>query len=160
MSSARVTDQYPSSSGNSVMRSVQCTGHRCRISLKSSCGGPSFQTSRSVRSTLSRSPSIDAMRTSGSGRRSYSGWSANQSAGAVLGGRAFRAPDDQQRDVVTLRPVLEALQWRSDPPERLLGGRALAAERVEEPLVAEPLVPALRVEDAVGVEDQRVVPVE
>src|SRR4051794_14795140 len=142
------------------MRSVQCTGHRCRISLKSSCGGPSFQTSRSVRSTLARSPSIDAMRTSGWGRRSYSGWTANQSAGAALAGRALRAPDDQQRDVVALRPGLEALQWRSDPPERLLGGRALAAQGVEQAAVAETLVSALGVEDAVGVKNQRVALVE
>src|SRR4051794_8892280 len=43
------------------MRLVQCTGHFCRISLNSACGGPSFQTSRSVRSTLSRSLSVDAI---------------------------------------------------------------------------------------------------
>jgi hypothetical protein len=52
-SSARVTDQNPASSGYSVMRDVQCTGHSERNRLNSSCGGPSGQTSRSVTSTSS-----------------------------------------------------------------------------------------------------------
>src|SRR5947208_2827202 len=51
MSSAVVTDQKPSSSGNSVIPSLQCTGHWPRISRKSSCGGPSSQYSRSPTST-------------------------------------------------------------------------------------------------------------
>ena len=54
-SSAVVTDQKPGSSGYSLMRSVQWTGHWLRNCLNSSCGGPSSQSSRSATSTLSRS---------------------------------------------------------------------------------------------------------
>ena len=42
-SSAVVTDQKPSSSGYSVMPSVQCTGHSERSRRNSSCGGPSWK---------------------------------------------------------------------------------------------------------------------
>src|SRR5450755_259633 len=57
MSSAVVTDQKPASSGNSVSRSVQWTGHSARRRANSSCGGPSIHSSRSVTSTCSRSSS-------------------------------------------------------------------------------------------------------
>ena len=48
MSSAVVTDQKPASSGYSVTRSVQWTGHSPRICLNTSCGGPSTHSSRSA----------------------------------------------------------------------------------------------------------------
>src|SRR4051794_8360514 len=46
-SSGLVTDQNPSSSGESLI-SPQWTGHPRRSRLKSSCGGPSAQLSRSA----------------------------------------------------------------------------------------------------------------
>src|SRR5207244_4355652 len=49
ISSGDVTDQKPASSGYSVILSVQCTGHSERKRLKTSWGGPSGQSSRSVR---------------------------------------------------------------------------------------------------------------
>ena len=48
MSSAVVTDQKPASSGYSLKRSVQWTGHSPRSCLNSSCGGPSSHSSRSA----------------------------------------------------------------------------------------------------------------
>src|SRR3954452_10479603 len=63
MSPAVGSDQKPSSAGYSVMRSDQCTGHSERMRLKSSCGGPSAQRSRSptrTSSSFSRFPSMDA----------------------------------------------------------------------------------------------------
>src|SRR3954452_12181258 len=63
MSPAVVSDQKPSSSGYSVMRSDQCTGHSERMRLKKSCGGPSAPRSRSPPSAPSSSspfPSMDA----------------------------------------------------------------------------------------------------
>ena len=47
MSSGLVIDQYPASFGYSAILSVQCTGHWPRSCLKTSCGGPSSQNSRS-----------------------------------------------------------------------------------------------------------------
>src|SRR4051794_1828106 len=47
MSSGRVTDQNPFSSGNSSISEVQCTGQLARSSLNSSCGGPFSHRSRS-----------------------------------------------------------------------------------------------------------------
>src|SRR4051794_11868911 len=53
ISSWRVTDQKPGSSGASVMPLDQWTGHFARSSLKSSSGGPFLQFSRSATRTSS-----------------------------------------------------------------------------------------------------------
>ncbi len=61
MSSAVVSDQYPASSGYSVILSDQWTGHSARIRANSSCGGPSFQRSRSPTRTSSRDSCVPSM---------------------------------------------------------------------------------------------------
>ena len=60
-SSAVVIDQNPASSGNSVIRFVQCTGHSPRSRANSSCGGPSSHSGPSVTSTSSRSRESTSM---------------------------------------------------------------------------------------------------
>src|ERR687897_933005 len=67
-SPAVVTDQNPASSGYSVIRDVQWTGHSARSRLNSSCGGPSCHSSRSVTSTSSREVASTDTGASGSGR--------------------------------------------------------------------------------------------
>jgi hypothetical protein len=59
MSSWRVTDQYPASSGFSLMPADQWTGHCPRSSLNSSCGKPFFQLSSSATHTSSILRSVD-----------------------------------------------------------------------------------------------------